>query len=140
MADGRPDNRSVKRPDEPRSGAFSTRMDLTLDDLADMFSRPRVGDRWGAWIYQENRTLLHERRRWEVDLDRMANAAAVLDWIMQAAEKDMVTRQDVGDLVMAIDYCLGGLQEGYCGGALSTGVPEPSRADDSTTIMSKESP
>jgi hypothetical protein len=140
MADGRPDNRPAKRPDAISSGAFWVPMELNLDDLAEMFSRPRVGDRWGAWVYAANRALVHERRKWEVDLDRMVNAAAVLDWIMQAAAKDMVTRADVGDLVFAIDYCLGGLQERFCGGALSTRAPDHGLSDDSTTIMRTESP
>jgi hypothetical protein len=61
---------------------------------------------WGMWrLERANLTLVHsgEGRSYEVDLEAMNTTGQMLDWIFQVSGKSRATRQDVGELVQALD-------------------------------------
>jgi hypothetical protein len=61
---------------------------------------------WGVWrLERANLTLVHsgEGRSYEVDLEAMNTTGQMLDWIFQVSGKSWATRQDVGELVQALD-------------------------------------
>jgi hypothetical protein len=68
---------------------------------------PDHGDRWGEWEYN-NRTFVitHLRAKYEVDLERCATSAQMLDYIFHVAGKAWITPKDLGDLVQALDDLL----------------------------------
>ena len=65
----------------------------------------RDGDRWGPWVYAENRTLTHSAVRYEIDLDRIQTARDAVDWIDHLGEKAWMTPEDMGHLVRALIRC-----------------------------------
>lgn len=83
---------------------------------------------WGRWSYQPgNRVLFfkNDGGQWyEVDLDRIHDAASALDWIVQVNGKSYIGKEDVGYLVEALDDLLA-LQSNCCGGAIlgQPGIP-----------------
>jgi hypothetical protein len=86
------------------------------------FRPPESGDWWGEWCYLNNNTLTIYREdddRWlyEIDLDRVPDSAAVLDWIAQVSAKYWCTPERMGYLVQALDDILE-LQQNYCGWGL----------------------
>lgn len=50
---------------------------------------------------------------YEIDLDKCSNSARVLDWIFQIAAKGWASSEILGDLVLALDECLGP-QSNFC--------------------------
>lgn len=68
---------------------------------------PAKRTQWGVWrLDTSNWTLAHtgpEGRGYEVDLEDMATSGQMLDWIVQVSGKPWATRQDVGELVQALD-------------------------------------
>jgi hypothetical protein len=68
---------------------------------------PDHGDRWGEWEYN-NRTFVitHLGAKYDVDLERCATSAQMLDYIFQVAGKAWMTPKDLGDLVQALDDLL----------------------------------
>jgi 1,2-phenylacetyl-CoA epoxidase catalytic subunit len=69
--------------------------------------------RFGPWVLQTNRTLLHEAMDYEVDLDEARTSAEVLDWICQVARKDWADDVTIAWLVRALDGVLN-LQSTMC--------------------------
>jgi hypothetical protein len=66
---------------------------------------------WGSWQLDRERLVLDlhdDAGHWlyEIDLERCATAAAVLDWIMQVAGKAWTTDAITGALVRALDDLL----------------------------------
>lgn len=59
---------------------------------------------WGPWEYNEElQILVHKDRQWyEVDLERMHDSAAVLDWIFQIHGKMWASHEDMGYLLDAL--------------------------------------
>ena len=74
---------------------------------------------WGKWTFNEERRVLRHQTRpgYDVYVDRMRNAAATLDWIMQVTGKRWVSREDAGDLIEAIRYLVRP-QATQCSGAM----------------------
>ena len=68
-----------------------------------------------VWTYDPQASLL-SYERYNVDLDRMADAEAVLDWIAQVSQKAWATRCVIADLVMALDAILD-IQSNYITGS-----------------------
>lgn len=58
---------------------------------------------------------------YEIPVDTMTDAAAVLDWIAQVAQKIWATPRIIGDLVLLLDAVLG-FQGNYCGSGIRPGV------------------
>jgi hypothetical protein len=52
------------------------------------------------WIYRRNRSLVHRRTHYELDLDRCESSAAVLDWIFQVFHKSWCTAKTLRDLML----------------------------------------
>ena len=88
-----------------------------------------------AWTWDRERRVLTHRRPssraygggktgvYEVSLERMPDAASVLDWIAQVSRKAWATPAVVGDLVRLLDALLH-LQANYCGNAMGgAGLP-----------------
>ena len=88
---------------------------IRIDTSKPRFRNPQYGDTWGIWEYKQNETLTCYN--YEVDLERMKNSAAVLDWIIQVSHKSWVKKDDLANLVYAIDDILK-LQLNYCGCAM----------------------
>lgn len=59
---------------------------------------------------------------YDVGLDRMPDAAAVLDWIAQVRQKTWATPRVIGDLVILLDEVLG-IQGNYSGPSVRYGKP-----------------
>lgn len=114
------DEREQKILDDIKTAADRLVM-MTVDEI--MNQPEPVIDRWGHWKYESATqvlSLVHGFRRYEVDLDDMTDARSVLDWIVQVSHKVWVTREDVGDLVAAIDH-LKRLQQNVCGMGIVAG-------------------
>lgn len=82
---------------------------------------------WGYWsLDKENMQLLWRKphggflQAYEVDFDYCNSSAEILDWIIQFSEKAFASREDVGNLVMALDSMCGGIQSHFCGGGNDT--------------------
>ena len=58
-----------------------------------------------VWSYDPKAGLL-SYDGYDVDLNRMADAEAVLDWIVQVSQKGWATRSAIADLVLALDAIL----------------------------------
>lgn len=83
---------------------FRTAAELCLILAADRQNRIRFG--WGNWEYRaHNLTLFHVEHRYEIDLERCATSAQILDWIFQISSKDWGT-EDVATLIQAFDDLL----------------------------------
>ena len=67
---------------------------------------PKHGRRWGNWTY-DGPSLMHQRSGYEVDLDRCVDAATTMDWILQVADKNWRTTDDIGNLVLALYRTVG---------------------------------
>jgi len=65
------------------------------------------GHRWGKWVYNKGTLEIayHSNKGWEygVDLERCKTSSAILDWIIQIAQKVWATPEDIGNLVRALD-------------------------------------
>ena len=76
---------------------------------------------WGRWHFNRERLELclapGEQSEYPIDLETCTTSEAVLDWIAQVANRNLVTHEDVGQLVRALDELLG-LQDALCGGAI----------------------
>ena len=73
-------------------------------DIEDVLSLDKT--QWGIWRLEKyNWTLVHtgEGKGYEIDLEKMNTTGQMLDWIFQMSKKAWVTRQDIGDLVKALD-------------------------------------
>jgi hypothetical protein len=82
--------------------------------------------RWGNWVLDRERLTLEfdNGEAWyEIDLERCASSAAVLNWIAQIRTKVWATSQDVGDLVHAFDDVLG-LQQNLCSFGVDTPIAD----------------
>jgi hypothetical protein len=58
------------------------------------------------------------RRVYEIDLEKVTDAAAMLDWVMQIATKIWATPEDLGYLVQAFKEIFHP-QQNFCGFALN---------------------
>lgn len=61
--------------------------------------------RWGPWIYDPELNVIFHDSKWRsyhIDLDRMPDSAAVLDWIFQVTNKRWVSISDAGHLIEAL--------------------------------------
>jgi hypothetical protein len=85
---------------------------------------PVHGDRWGHWEFDAERLVLmyeHGRHEYEVDLEDMTTSAGMLDWIFQVNTKGWASREEIGDLVQALDdllrpqanLCSGGMDKKF---------------------------
>src|ERR1700733_1480634 len=68
------------------------------------------------WVYR-NRTLVHRRTRYEVDLDLCGTSSAVLDWIFQIFRKTWCTEKTLRDLLLHLQDRINP-QATLCGGAM----------------------
>ena len=77
------------------------------------------GYNWGRWQYnQGNLTLKYidpEQApegafHYYVNLDECGTSADILDWVVQIAEKEWASPEDIGHLVLALNELAGGLQ------------------------------
>jgi hypothetical protein len=68
------------------------------------------------WIYYKSTRCLklNSFPYYEIDLDRCASSAQVLDWISQVSKKTWATSELIGDLVLKLDEVLN-LQRNICG-------------------------
>jgi hypothetical protein len=65
---------------------------------------PKHGQKWGNWTLDtEHLTLDYEDVTYSIRLSSMTSSAEVLDWIAQLNEKTWVSREDIGNLVQAVD-------------------------------------
>ena len=90
---------------------------------------------WGNWRFdQEENSLIickslcpgeEEKDLYKVDLERCNSSAAILDWIVQIGQKLWITREDIGNLVEALDDIFS-LQSNFCGSEFehSDGKPD----------------
>jgi len=83
---------------------------------------------WGPWTLNQDTLELAisvKREGWnrcyEVDLERIKSSAAMLDWIMQVANKSWTTPEDIGHLVRALNDIFQ-LQVWLCRGANAEGA------------------
>lgn len=61
------------------------------------------GRTWGKWTLNKNLTLTHQDRgSYELDLEKMATSAEVLDTIFQVSNKLWCSPKDAGDLLDAL--------------------------------------
>jgi hypothetical protein len=71
---------------------------------------PVHGDRWGKWEFDAESLVLKYREsgrnEYEIDLQSMTSSAEMIDWIFQLSMKTWVSRQEIGDLVRALDDLL----------------------------------
>ena len=76
------------------------------------FDYPKDGQKWGNWTLDaKSRSLTIATvnqynvpiPQYSIHLESMHDSASVLDWIAQLNEKTWVRRDDIGNLVMAID-------------------------------------
>jgi len=68
---------------------------------------PADEDRWGKWrfdarlldlVFEEN-----GREQYAIDLKDMNSSAQMMDWIFQVNMKSWATREDIGNLIQALD-------------------------------------
>ena len=90
---------------------------------------------WGNWRFDKEENLLiirkslcpgeEEKDLYKVALERCNNSAAILDWIVQVSQKLWITREDIGNLVEALDEIFT-LQANFCGSEYehSDGTPD----------------
>jgi hypothetical protein len=68
---------------------------------------PTNGDRWGKWRFDAKLLdLVYEedgREQYAVDLKDMDSSARMMDWVFQVNMKAWATREDVGNLIEALD-------------------------------------
>lgn len=77
---------------------------MDTDTLIAYIALPEPKDKYGSWLYDRTAKMLrHEQTGYEVDLERMGNSAAILDWICQVGHKRWVNKEDIGWLVVAIN-------------------------------------
>lgn len=85
-------------------------------DLRTVKPRPPVvvGQRWGKWQLTANLTLVFDRWKYEIDLERIDMCAEMLDWIFQLAPKRFISNADLGHFVRALNeiFCP---QHNLCG-------------------------
>lgn len=66
--------------------------------------------RWGRWRYDaKKRDLVYGDTEHAVDLDSCLSAAQVLHWIGDMSYRPWCSKEDLADLVRALDALLGGL-------------------------------
>ena len=75
-------------------------------------------EKYGRWRYDPDRIVLvyvgdEGREEYEVDPEECTSSAKTLDWIAQVSGKTWASREDVGNLVEALDDLLG-LQANLC--------------------------
>jgi hypothetical protein len=96
-------------------------IDFCFMDMDDVLSLKKT--QWGVWqLEKSNWTLVHtgEGSGYDVDLEDMNTTGQMLDWIFQVSEKSWATRQDIGDLVEALDDIFNPQQYLCSGGANKT--------------------
>jgi hypothetical protein len=76
------------------------------------FDYPKDGKKWGHWTLDaKSRSLVIttvnqygvSSPTYSINLESMNSSASVLDWIAQLNEKTWASREDIGNLVKAID-------------------------------------
>jgi hypothetical protein len=79
--------------------------------------------RWGVWrLEKSNSTLCHARRSsFYVELDTITTTGQMLDSIFEVSQKSWVTREDVGNLVDALD-ALFDPRQNFCPGGASRAI------------------
>lgn len=82
---------------------------------------------WGVWRLENSRLIHygegegHWSNRYSVNLEAMNTAAQMLDWIFQVSSKTWATREDVGNLIEALDDIFGP-QGSLCSGGMGETV------------------
>lgn len=100
-----PETRLARALDQ-RTTPFASAAEL--EALARLHGDLRDGDRWGAWVYRVQSSVLafhpdpSRAPSYEVDLARTPTRDAVLDWVFQVSAKPWATDADVGALVRAL--------------------------------------
>ena len=117
-----------------------TRGPMTSDQLLRDYEPPALyhGRSWGSWTLDTERlTLVHQAEPitrcegrhdqytaylgiWEIDLERIRDSAAMLDWIYQFDEKIWATARASKDLLNALDDVFDP-QACLCSGACGSG-------------------
>ena len=105
-------------------------MEVTYEEMREEWSNElRKILSTNVWTYEPDAFLLTypihgdpDGPCYEVALDAMPDAAAVLDWIAQVSQKTWATPRIVGDLVLLLDAVLD-LQGSYCGQSARPGKP-----------------
>lgn len=71
---------------------------------------PIDGDRWGKWEFDAESLVLKDRENgrneYEVDLESITSSAAMLECIFQVDIKTWLSREDIGNLIEALDNLL----------------------------------
>jgi hypothetical protein len=95
-------------------------------------------DAAGPWELDRKHLVLrhHETPGYDVDLERMATSAQVLDWLMQQAGKTWVGTSDLGILVRLLKHLLNP-QEGMCGGAMASARNLGGKIDPTERVRSR---
>jgi len=82
---------------------------VRIEDIQPLSAFPepkpiRDGHVFGNWKYCAELKVLRYRDRfgYEVDLERMETAAAVLDWVFHVSNKTWCSPLDISDLIEAI--------------------------------------
>ena len=83
---------------------------------------PKHPEHWGAWKLDTcDMTLNHDHvPNYQIDLETMNTAGAMLDWIMQVSAKRWMTSQDKDDLLEALREIFNP-QENLCSWAIHAG-------------------
>jgi hypothetical protein len=98
---------------------------MTMEQILNEYAPPKLfhGRRWGSWVLDVERwCLVFEDKPYfyEVDLERIRDSAAALDWIYQILGKAWATSRVMRDLLNAIDDVIDP-QASLCGGAMGGG-------------------
>jgi hypothetical protein len=112
---------------------------MTVEQILHEYREPELfhGRRWGLWtldterwclVFEANEMLrgvepeqyLAYLGHYEVDLERIRDSAAALDWIFQIRGKAWATSRVMRDLLNAIDDVIDP-QASLCGGAMGGG-------------------
>jgi hypothetical protein len=113
----------MTKDEESRLAALESAFSHTGDELVELFRLEKkrfdeeVGagsKRWGRWRYSptDPHSLdLIDGGAYEVVLDRLDTVAKLGDWLLHLADKNWVTAEDLGNLVLAVRDLH---QFGYC--------------------------
>ena len=104
------DSRCNECDDRVESGGFVPLGEMLNPNAAAENLRDVLAD--NVWSYDSQIGLL-SCDGYNVHLNRMADATAVVDWIAQVSKKEWATRCVIADLVLALDAILD-LQANYC--------------------------
>jgi len=85
---------------------------ISADELRDTFptSFPQHGHTWGNWKFDADTLTLNyaPKGHWqyEIDLERCATSAQLLDWVFQIQGKGIFSPKDLADMLEALNDLL----------------------------------